>query len=138
MFNFSLIQVNFINLSKFLFRYIPQKVKLPLFDSLLLYKILVLLLVLLLMICVSSPEQLKGPSTVSLFFILAILFSLWTKSCLHGFPNFFDMEPAANFHWAILVGNIFYSVEGLSSVFTIRSSMQTPTQMGTVYLTEGC
>ena len=132
MFNFSLIQVNFINLSKFLFRYIPQKIGHHFFDSLLVYKVMVLLLVLLLMLCVRSPEQLKAPSTVSLFLIIAILFSLWIKTCVHGFPNFPQMQPIASFHWPTLIGNIFYSVEGLSSIFTIRSSMHTPTKMSTV------
>ena len=82
--------------------------------------------------CFISPENLKIPSIISFIFIILIFFCLWIKTCTHGFPNSSKMEPFIHHNWATLIGNIFYSVEGISSIFTIRSSMEIPTKMGTV------
>ena len=134
MFNFSLIQVNFINLSKFLHRYIPAKIGHYFFESLIVYKFVILIFVLLLLICFITPEKLKLPSIISFFFIIIIIIALWIKTCTLGFENSSNVRPIIYSNWASLVGNVFYSVEGISSVFTIRSSMQIPIKMGLVTL----
>ena len=132
MFNFSLIQVNFINLSKFLFRYVPDKLGHSFFESLIVYKVFVLFSVLLLMVCITSSEQLKKPSIASLFLIVLVIISLWIKVISTGDQDSDNMTAMIHHNWCILIGNILYSVEGLSSVFTIRSSMEIPNKMGLV------
>lgn len=128
----SLIQVNFINLSKFLFRYISLQIEHYFFSSLFAYKMLILLFMLLMIFCVIFPEKLKYPSIISFVFIMLIILSLCIKCCTLGFENAEKMLPVKTSHWSVLVGNVLYSVEGISSVFTIRSSMQIPTKMSLV------
>lgn len=137
LFVFSLIQVNFINLSKFLFRYISQKFDHLFFGYLISYKLLVLLIMLMLVFCVIIPQKLKIPSIISFIFILIILLSLFIKTCTMNFENTSDVSAFATTHWSALIGNVLYSVEGISSVFTIRSSMEVPSRMSSVVLTAG-
>ena len=103
-------------------------------DYLIIYKLIVLAVVILLMIVFRSPEMLQTPSKISFFIILVILICLWVKTGHHGYPNVDNMVPFIHFNWVTFMGNIFYSVEGISTIFTIRSSMERPTRMGNVSL----
>lgn len=134
LFHFSILIINFINLSKFLHRYISPLTELSILNSLLFYKVIIMLVVLTLLVCFISPEQLQLPSKISFFFIYIIIFCLWIKTGVtetNGNPL---IEPFVGQHCFSFLGSIFYSVEGVSSIATIRSTMRTPSKMGKVIL----
>lgn len=132
-FNLSILMVNFINLSKFLFRYIPDMFDHPFFEPLELYKVLILLLVIMMVVCFTHPEQLKIPAMISFFMIIGIIICLWARAAMTGFKNSNNMDAVVGGNWSLLVGNVFYSIEGISSIFTIRSSMEAPSKMKKVF-----
>lgn len=124
--------VNFINLSRFLFRYIPDLFDHKFFEPLELYKVIILLLVIVMVVCFTHPEQLKIPAMFSFIMIISIIVCLWIRAGMTGLENSDNLDPFIGGNWFMLIGNVFYSIEGISSIFTIRSSMEVPSKMKSV------
>jgi amino acid permease len=132
LFHFSILIINFINLSKFLHRYISPLTNNPILNNLLFYKLIVILVVLGLLVCFISPEQLQLPSKISFFFIFIIILCLWIKTGVSNSHKHISVKAFVGRHFLSFLGSIFYSVEGISSIATIRSTMKTPSKMGKV------
>lgn len=130
LFNEGIILVNITNLARFLLENFEKSVPSG-FEGIDFFKLVAVFLILLSLVFIIEPEMIKYPSYLAAFILFFATFIMWVMSYFQLFKNgkTKPFEYMNFMHFPSLVGNQLYAFESIGTLFTVRSTLQSHSQM---------
>lgn len=137
-FNYGVILVNIINMSKYFFKLGQQNFdEIFPFANLNFYKLCVFLVILLLIFVIVLPENLKYAGFIGSLVMIILMFYFIVKNFMMGNLYFPKAEPIIFDGVPSFIGNQLYSFEYIGTLLTTRSTMKDKSKMKSILIIFG-